>query len=329
MKAFSCYYIDKSCYSVKINKGENMKNLSIDAIYDKLAKEEPIVSDIIIKKFQEENANTCYAVFLEKVFELSQDYHVHDEYEMLYVMKGQVLYNIIDKQYTLNPGDMILIPKNTLHKIANPKENTKRIVLSFSDDYILHYSTQQTNLLNVFNKVKETNIHKISFSTQHKKIIENNLLQLCELFTSKEYGSDIIYNLRFAQTMLLINSSFQALREDYIANEDDTVISSIINYIEKNIDKKITLKDISIHTSLSISRLAHLFKEKTGITIVQYMIKKRLVLAKKLLRKGMPIHDIYQECGFQDYTSFFRTFKKEYSITPKQFLAQYKKSNQM
>ena len=306
-----------------------MKNLSIDAIYDKLAKEEPIVSDIIIKKFQEEKVNTCYTVYLEKVFELSQDYHIHDEYEILYVMKGQVLYNIIDKQYTLNPGDMILIPKNTLHKIANPKENTKRIVLSFSDEYVSHYSTPKTNLLTVFNKVKESKIHKISFSTQYKKILENNLLQLCQLFTSKEYGSDIIYNLRFAQTMLLINSSFQALREDYIPNEDDTVISSISNYIEKNIDKKITLNDISNHTSLSISRIAHLFKEKTGITIIQYITKKRLVLAKNLLRKGMPINDIYQECGFQDYTSFFRTFKKEYSITPKQFLAQYKQSNQM
>ena len=99
--------------------------------------------------------------------------------------------------------------------------------------------------------------------------------------------------------------------------------------MNKNIDKKITLSDISNHTSLSISRLAHLFKEKTGITIVQFITKKRLVLAKNLLKKGMPIHDIYQECGFQDYTSFFRTFKKEYSITPKQFFAQYKQSNQM
>lgn len=306
-----------------------MKNLSIDEIYAKLAKEEPIVSDILIKKFQENNTITCYTVYLEKVFELSQDYHVHDEYEMLYVMKGQVLYNIIDKQYTLNPGDMILIPKNTLHKIANPKENTRRVVLSFSDEYISHYSSKQTNLLDVFNKVNDTNIHKISFSSHHKKMIETNLLQLCELFTSKEYGADVIYNLRFAQTLLLINSSFRAFLEDHVANEDDSVISSISSYINKNIDKKITLQDLSLYTSLSISRLAHLFKEKTGITIMQYLTKKRLVLAKNLLRKGIPIHNIYQECGFQDYTSFFRTFKKEYGITPKLFLAQYKNSTNL
>ena len=62
---------------------------------------------------------------------------------------------------------------------------------------------------------------------------------------------------------------------------------------------------------------------------MQYLTKKRLVLAKNLLRKGIPIHNIYQECGFQDYTSFFRTFKKEYGITPKLFLSQYKNSTNL
>jgi AraC-like DNA-binding protein/mannose-6-phosphate isomerase-like protein (cupin superfamily) len=297
-------------------------------LYKKLLKEAPIVSEILVKKFTEEGYNSCYCVYLEKVFELSQDYHVHDEYEILYVLEGKVLYNIIDKQYVLESGDMILIPMNTLHKIANPDAKTKRIVLSFSNEYISHYSTEKTNLLNVFNKIKITNIHKISFKNQLKKILETNLKQLCELFKSKEYGADILYNSKFTQTILLINNEFQSIREDYIPNEDDATISLITKYIDDNIDKKITLSDISKFTSLSISRVAHLFKEKTGITIVQYITKKRLVLAKHLLGKGIPIHHIYGECGFQDYTSFFRSFKKEYNITPKQFITSYKNINQ-
>ncbi len=325
MKAFSCYIIDKSCYYDYYLYGEIMNN---EKIYAKLLEEDPIISKIIVKKFQEEGYKSCYTVYLEKVFELSQDYHVHDEYEILYVLDGRVLYNIIDKQYTLESGDMILIPINTLHKIANPKEKTKRIVLSFSNDYITHFSTDKTNLLNVFNRIKETNIHKISFKNQLKKILENNLKQLCQLFVSNEYGADIVYNSKFAQTMLLINNEFQSLREDYIPNEDDSTISLITKYIDENIDKKITLLDLSKYTSLSVSRLAHLFKEKTGITIIQYLTKKRLVLSKNLLRKKIPIHIICEECGFQDYTSFFRSFKKEYNITPKQFMSQYKNNNE-
>ena len=56
--------------------------------------------------------------------------------------------------------------------------------------------------------------------------------------------------------------------------------------------------------------------------------KKRLIQAKTLLRKGHSIQDIYSICGFQDYTSFFRSFKKEYNITPKQFITHFKNTNQ-
>ena len=302
-----------------------MENQRLQELIKNYFNEETNISSVFLSKYQEKSRFLIsYAVYLEKVFDLSKDYHVHDEYEILYVLEGRVLYNIIDKQYILNPGDMILIPNHTLHKIANPNEKTKRIVLSFSDEYIKYFSTPNTNLLSSFIKINDTNIHKISFTDQYKKRIENELKQLCELFTSNDYGSDILYNLKFAQVMLLINYQFESIKEDFIPNSDDNIISKITKYIDKNIEKKITLSDLSKITSLSISRLSHLFKEKTGITIMSYIIKKRLVTAKELLKKGISIYDVSTQCGFQDYTSFFRTFKKEYFMTPRQFILRNK-----
>ena len=297
-----------------------MKKRDIDAIYEKLINEDPVVSEIVLKKFTSDFDKQCYTVYLENVFELSKDYHVHDEYEILYVISGKVLYNIIDKQYELEPGDMILIPKNTLHKIANPSNKSKRIVLSFSEEYIVRYSTQKTDLLNVFKAIKDKNIHKITFKNQIKNTLEKSLKILCDLFISEEYGDDLIYNLTFANTMLLINKQFEKIEEDYIPNTDDVLISKIIKYIEENYSRKILLEDIASHLSLSISRVCHVFKEKTGISILQYINKKRLIQSKILLKKGVPIYTICTECGFQDYTSFFRSFKKEYNITPKDFI---------
>lgn len=304
-----------------------MKNNDINLIYDKLTSTEPIVSDIVLKKFTKDYVHQCYTVYLENVFELSRDYHVHDEYEILYVINGKVLYNIIDKQYELEPGDMILIPKNTLHKIANPSSKSKRIVLSFSEEFITHYSTNKTNLLNVFNEIKSKNIHKISFKNQVKSNLEKNLKLLCDLFISEDYGDDLIYNLTFAKTMLLINKQFEKIEEDYIPNSDDVIISKIIKYIEDNYSRKILLEDIASYLSLSVSRVCHVFKERTGISILQYINKKRLIESKILLRKGLEISTICTECGFQDYTSFFRSFKKEYNMTPKEFINSQKNTN--
>ena len=171
------------------------------------------------------------------------------------------------------------------------------------------------------------NIHKISFKNQVKSSLEKSLKLLCDLFISDEFGDDLIYNLTFAKTMLLINKQFEKIEEDYVPNTDDVLISKIVKYIEENYSRKILLTDIAEYLSLSISRVCHVFKEKTGISILQYINKKRLIQSKILLRKGLPIYTICTECGFQVYTTFFRSFKKEYNMTPKNFINSQKIQN--
>lgn len=305
-----------------------MKKENIDGIYSNFLKAKPGLADALKRELDNYGHVHCYTVLLDNVYEGSRAFHEHDEYEILYVIEGEVLYNVIDKQYTLLPGDMILIPKNTLHKIGNPTRKSKRIILSFSEEYIKHFSSQSTNLLEIFYKIKESNIHKISFTGPFKKAIENNLKEQSELFISKSYGADLLFNMKIVQAMLMINNQFSTLKEDYISNQDDVIISSIVKYVDNNIKQKILLNNIASFLSLSVSRVCHLFKEKTGLSLMQYINKKRLVMAKELLRKGEAIDYAAIECGFQDYTSFFRSFKKEYGITPRTYIKQFKTTNQ-
>lgn len=306
-----------------------MKKENIDGIYSNFLRSKPGVAEALKNEISNYGRVHVYTVLLDNVFEKSIDYHEHDEYEILYVIEGEVLYNIVDKQYTLLPGDMILIPKNTLHQIANPSKKSKRIILSFSDSFISHFSSKATDLTEIFKKIKDTNIHKISFTGPFKKIIENNLKEQCELFISQNYGSDLLYNMKLVQVLLMINNQFSNLREDYISNQDDSIISSIVKYIDENINHKILLEQIANYLSLSTSRVCHLFKEKTGLSLMQYINKKRLVLAKSYLRKGYSIDQAAVECGFQDYTSFFRSFKKEYNITPRTYIKQFSSTNRL
>ena len=69
--------------------------------------------------------------------------------------------------------------------------------------------------------------------------------------------------------------------------------------------------------------IAHLFKEKYGLPIHQYIIKKRLSLCKDALLNNEEITEICLLCGFSDYSSFYRAFKKEYGLSPKQYKNQH------
>jgi AraC-like DNA-binding protein len=48
-------------------------------------------------------------------------------------------------------------------------------------------------------------------------------------------------------------------------------------------------------------------------------VQKKLIEAKELIIKKTPITEVYKQCGFGDYSNFFRAFKNEYGVTPKQF----------
>ena len=99
-----------------------------------------------------------------------------------------------------------------------------------------------------------------------------------------------------------------------------TQIRPTINYIDANYDKPITLTEIAKASCLSVSRLAHIFKEQMGITIIDYLTGVRIKQAKQLLlATGQNCTEICFEVGYNNQSYFTRTFKEQVGMTPRQF----------
>ena len=148
-----------------------------------------------------------------------------------------------------------------------------------------------------------------------------NMLE--ELYLSPDFGDDVIFNATFSSLIARMYKgiNFYDLEKSFVTYS--VIIKKVNNYINDNIDRKILIKDLANFVGLSESRLSHIYKNHMGISINQYIIKKRLTIAKDMLKIGITLSDITVKCGFQDYTSFFRAFKKEYNITPKDFQKKY------
>ena len=265
--------------------------------------------------------NQCITAVIGRILKSFDGFHYHDDmYEILYMLEGEAKYIVEDKVYNLQPGDMMLVSPNELHQLISPNPS-KRIVCTFSDKYLSQFNTEYTNFQDIFNILKFSSNHKISFSGNDKAKIETFLLRMASLLFSEEFGDDIKYNMAFTRIMLLVSERLIEHEElthvPYITNP---IIKNIVDYINENISNKILIEDIADYLGLSNSYLSHIFKEHTGVSILKFINKKRLVHAKELLRQGKRIEDIANECGFQDYTSFFRSFKKEFNITPKKYI---------
>lgn len=111
-----------------------------------------------------------------------------------------------------------------------------------------------------------------------------------------------------------------------LANKSEitkSVISSVIEYIENNLQEQITLEKISQTFSISKYYLSHLFKVETGLGVIQFCNERRIYKAKKLLNGEKQISEIAEICGYGDISYFSRMFKKSVGISPNDYRKQF------
>lgn len=246
--------------------------------------------------------------------------HHHDFYEVYYFLSGTVSYQIEGRMYELKAGDIVLINTRELHQaiIKDPAAPYERIVLWLHPQFIRGLSTDMTNLGQCFDDPGHKNVVRLDVEGQQQiRGLLNKLLNLAEF---KGYGYDIFYKTYLTELLLLLNQEMLAGKSrQRVTVQKNRLIDNVITYIENHLDEEIPIDSLAEVFFLSKFHLCREFKEQTGTTLHRFMTQKRLILAKELILQHLPITEVYQQSGFGDYSNFFRAFRNEYNITPKQF----------
>ena len=170
-------------------------------------------------------------------------------------------------------------------------------------------------------------------------ILKARLLELLSILSRAAVEGGVNINVMLEKNLAYVNKVMQinnqqdlcawistALNEfvELVYSSQDakkvTQIAPAINYIDANYDKPATLADIAKVSYLSVSRLAHIFKEQMGITIIDYLTSVRIERAKQLLLgTEQNCTEICFQVGYNNQSYFTRTFKELVGMTPRQF----------
>lgn len=139
----------------------------------------------------------------------------------------------------------------------------------------------------------------------------------CEVF---ETDNDNEKRLRIFSLLLLILNGISKEFSDRKSGEyppPRSLAEKIVMYVNSNLFEKITVTEIAQHFFLSNSQLGRIFRQATGTSPWEYITVKRLTAAKEKIRSGMSAHSACIECGFGDYSSFYRAYVKYFGCSPK------------
>lgn len=249
------------------------------------------------------------------------DFHSHDFLEVFLFLDGLVTYYIEDIAYELSPGSLLLIPSGIMHRpvISNESIAYERIVIWLNSHYIKKLDNK-TGLLNSnISKINSESGYLISLKGEDINFVISIFNKLIEIKNAPDME---VFCASLIRTFFLFSfDKFAQNEKEAIYNNED-LIPKVIRHINENYMNEISLDTISNVFFVSKSNLLRKFKIYTNSTVYDYIISVRISNARRLMRNGLTATQAGRECGFTDYSNFYKAFYSKTGVNPATFKAQ-------
>lgn len=246
------------------------------------------------------------------------NYHDHDYTEFSYILSGKGKYLIEGTEYDVESGDIVICNPGVMHThiVVNPKEPTIEFIAGFTDFQFKNMAPNSIELQN--------GGYIVHMSSEAKQEISMHCYAMIAEKESNQVGRYFMFKTHLMQMLLLVvreilevekesqkGCNFESYNKSYAVNR-------IINYLNENYENKISLEQIAHNIYLSPVYISKIFKEETGESPINYLIKIRLEKAKDILLNSDSgsIKSIANQVGYDDVYHFSKLFKKYYGYSP-------------
>lgn len=235
--------------------------------------------------------------------------HTHDTYEIFQLLEGDADYHIEGAVYQLNPGDIIVTKKAEAHSLLIKSEKPyTRAVIRFNAEAIL--GTRQ-QLLCGFLDDRPLGQHNIYPAALFHDTCWTHYIE--KMYTHKR---DQAY-VQLYLTVLLseLYEAYPLICNTALQRKDLT--SEIIDYINNHYSEPISINTLCDKFFISRAQLNRRFRKRTGSSVWEYVVAKRLLCAKALLENGEAPASACVKSGFNDYSPFYRAYKSRFGVSPR------------
>ena len=255
--------------------------------------------------------------------------HIHNEFELFLVLKGEGIAKIKSHTYELKEGDIYLINSGEVHSYArNPQSDILPDHKKDTAPLFLFVQISNHCLREYFPQIRTTVFNSCNLRDYLKedeaKEVVNLLVESAKAYFLEEnlYPLKVLGNVSKVLARCYQRVPYEIISEAQKNNlkQKNLRIERIISYIDANFETQIRLQDLAEQENLSPTHFSHLFTSLFGVTFQDYVNIKRMEQCIRLMpNKEKTLLEISYESGFSDPKYMNRMFIKHYGYTPKEY----------
>lgn len=245
--------------------------------------------------------------------------HSHDFYEVLYCRSNSgIQYLVGTERYRLQRGDIVFIPPGIGHRpilSAEMAEPYDREVLWMSTEFI-------NGIAPIFPEgaPKWENAHSLLRTAGTSwEVLGDYFHAGVKEAEQWAYGWQAALCGNTIRLLVMLERALQDNGGMTLGAEKPELLDEVVNYIEANLAEKITLSDAAKRFWVSESTISQTFRQKMDVSFHHFITQRRLIAAKSMILEGVSMDEVSARVGFADYSTFYRAFKQEYGISPRQY----------
>lgn len=256
--------------------------------------------------------------------------HSHNYVEIIYVCAGTITNYIRGKEIVLEKGDMLFLNQRARHSIKRAEYGdigVNFIALPEFFDIPLQM-LQKRNVIVDFlaNTLRGPDMQPqyLVFQLKDDRMIENLMENMITSIIQKNENEDVINQYSMGLVFLYLINHMDCLKESSSCSYQDVIIQATLNYISTQYQTA-SLNQLADNFHQSVSVLSRTIKQVTGFTFQELLIHKRCQKAANLLSgTSLPVEQIVSAVGYENQSHFYRIFKRQYGMTPRQYRTAHK-----